>query len=66
MRLRNKPWAEDYLRKHDNVVDIDGTHAGEMSAWFDKEQPIYIEVGSGMGRSLLNLLPCIRISILFL
>ena len=28
---------------------MDGAHAGKMSEWFDKEQPIYIEIGSGMG-----------------
>lgn len=55
MRLRNKPWAEDYLRKHNTVVDMDGTHAGEMSACFDKSQPIYIEVGSGMGQFITEL-----------
>ncbi|GEP84353.1 tRNA (guanine-N(7)-)-methyltransferase [Staphylococcus piscifermentans] len=55
MRLRNKPWAEDYLRKHDTVVDIDGTHAKKMSEWFDKTQPIYIEVGSGMGQFITEL-----------
>lgn len=55
MRLRNKPWAEDYLRKHDNVVDLDGAHAGKMTEWFDQEQPIYIEVGSGMGQFITEL-----------
>ncbi|AYU55508.1 tRNA (guanosine(46)-N7)-methyltransferase TrmB [Staphylococcus debuckii] len=55
MRLRNKPWAEDYLRKHDTVVDIDGTHAKKLSEWFDKTQPIYIEVGSGMGQFITEL-----------
>ena len=23
---------------------MDGAHAGKMSEWFDKEQPIYIEM----------------------
>ena len=44
MRVRYKPWAEDYLKEHPNLVDMDGAHAGKMSEWFDKEQPIYIEI----------------------
>ena len=43
MRVRYKPWAEDYLKEHPNLVDMDGAH-GKMSEWFDKEQPIYIEI----------------------
>ena len=50
MRVRYKPWAEDYLKEHPDLVDMDGTHAGRMSDWFDTEQPIYIEIGSGMGQ----------------
>lgn len=41
MRVRYKPWAEDYLKEHPDLVDMDGTHAGRMSDWFDTEQPIY-------------------------
>ena len=42
MRVRYKPWAEDYLKNHPDLVDMDGAHAGKMSEWFEKEQPIYI------------------------
>ena len=41
MRVRYKPWAEDYLKEHPDLVDMDGSHAGKMSDWFDKKQPIY-------------------------
>ena len=34
---------------------MDGTHAGRMSDWFDTEQPIYIEIGSGMGQFITTL-----------
>ena len=54
MRVRYKPWAEDYLKEHPNLVDMDGAH-GKMSEWFDKEQPIYIEIGSGMGQFITTL-----------
>ena len=30
-------------------------HAGKMSDWFDKKQPIYIEIGSGMGQFITTL-----------
>lgn len=55
MRVRYKPWAEDYLKEHPDLVDMDGTHAGRMSDWFDTEQPIYIEIGSGMGQFITTL-----------
>ncbi|MBN6092966.1 tRNA (guanosine(46)-N7)-methyltransferase TrmB [Staphylococcus saprophyticus] len=55
MRMRYKPWAEDYLKKEPNIVDIDGSHAGRISEWFDNDQPIYIEVGSGMGQFITTL-----------
>lgn len=55
MRVRYKPWAEDYLKEHPDLVDMDGSHAGKMSDWFDKKQPIYIEIGSGMGQFITTL-----------
>ncbi|MDW4402089.1 tRNA (guanosine(46)-N7)-methyltransferase TrmB [Staphylococcus saprophyticus] len=55
MRIRYKPWAEDYLKKEPNIVDIDGSHAGRISEWFDNDQPIYIEVGSGRGQFITTL-----------
>ena len=36
MRVRYKPWAEDYLKDHPELVDMDGQHAGKMTEWFDK------------------------------
>jgi len=53
--MRYKPWAEDYLKKEPNIVDIDGSHAGRISEWFDNDQPIYIEVGSGRGQFITTL-----------
>ncbi|MDW4350349.1 tRNA (guanosine(46)-N7)-methyltransferase TrmB [Staphylococcus saprophyticus] len=55
MRMRYKPWAEGYLKKEPNIVDIDGSHAGRISEWFDNDQPIYIEVGSGRGQFITTL-----------
>lgn len=55
MRMRNKPWAESYLREHGDIVDLDGEHQHQVSSWFDKEQPIHIEIGSGMGKYITSL-----------
>ena len=50
MRMRNKPWADDFLKDHPNIVDVDLNHQYKMAEWFYKDQPIHIEVGTGMGR----------------
>lgn len=55
MRMRYKPWADDYLKEHSSLVDIDGTHAGKLAAWFDDDQPIYIEIGSGRGQFITTI-----------
>lgn len=55
MRMRYKPWAEDYLKSHPELVDMDGSHARYISDWFDKDQEIYIEIGSGMGQFITTL-----------
>ncbi|MDO5374915.1 MAG: tRNA (guanosine(46)-N7)-methyltransferase TrmB [Staphylococcus rostri] len=55
MRMRHKPWAEDYLREHPEIVDIDCGHANSVSQWFDNDHPIHIEVGSGMGQFITTL-----------
>ncbi|MCG7338414.1 tRNA (guanosine(46)-N7)-methyltransferase TrmB [Staphylococcus sp. ACRSN] len=55
MRMRYKPWAEDYLKSHSNIVDIDGSRAGHIREWFNNDKPIYIEVGSGMGQFITTL-----------
>ncbi|MGQ5218917.1 tRNA (guanosine(46)-N7)-methyltransferase TrmB [Staphylococcus equorum] len=55
MRMRYKPWAEDYLKSHPELVDMDGSHGRHISDWFDKDQEIYIEIGSGMGQFITTL-----------
>ena len=55
MRVRYKPWAEDYLKNHPDLVDMDGSHAGHIDEWFEQKQPIYIEIGSGMGQFITTL-----------
>ncbi|HEC2159358.1 TPA: tRNA (guanosine(46)-N7)-methyltransferase TrmB [Staphylococcus delphini] len=55
MRMRNKPWAESYLTEHNDIVDLEGIHAHQVSEWFEQQQPIHIEVGSGMGKFITTL-----------
>ncbi|EIA5784959.1 tRNA (guanosine(46)-N7)-methyltransferase TrmB [Staphylococcus pseudintermedius] len=55
MRMRNKPWAESYLTEHNDIVDLEVVHAHQVSEWFEQQQPIHIEVGSGMGKFITTL-----------
>lgn len=55
MRMRNKPWAEDFLLQHDDIVSIDLARKDHIVDWFDQVQPIHIEVGSGMGRFITEM-----------
>ncbi|HHU6749436.1 TPA: tRNA (guanosine(46)-N7)-methyltransferase TrmB [Staphylococcus pseudintermedius] len=55
MRMRNKPWAESYLTEHNDIVDLEAVHAYQVSEWFEQQQPIHIEVGSGMGKFITTL-----------
>ena len=53
--MRHKPWAKDYLQSRPDIVDLDRTHAKRLDEWFEKEQPIYIEIGSGKGQFITTL-----------
>lgn len=53
--MRNKPWAESYLTEHNDIVDLEAVHAHQVSEWFEQQQSIHIEVGSGMGKFITTL-----------
>jgi len=53
--MRNKPWAEDYMLEHRDIVSIDLSQKDNITSWFEKVQPIHIEVGSGMGRFITEM-----------
>ena len=55
MRMRNKPWADDFLKSHPQIVDVDLNQQYKMAEWFEKDQPIHIEVGTGMGRFITEM-----------
>ncbi|CDQ18342.1 tRNA (guanine-N(7)-)-methyltransferase [Halobacillus karajensis] len=57
MRLRNKPWADDFLREHDEVVVQEPFNMkGKWKGLFhDKEQPLHLEIGSGKGQFIAGM-----------
>ncbi|HWK23763.1 MAG TPA: tRNA (guanosine(46)-N7)-methyltransferase TrmB [Ureibacillus sp.] len=51
MRLRNKPWAEDYITSHPEVIIPNPEeYKGNWNRIFGNDNPIHIEVGTGKGQ----------------
>ena len=55
MRMRNKPWAIDYLESNDQLVDVNNNYSKKIKEFFSKDQPLHIEVGTGMGAFITTL-----------
>ncbi|TGB00693.1 tRNA (guanosine(46)-N7)-methyltransferase TrmB [Halobacillus salinus] len=57
MRLRNKPWADDYMRENDHVVVQKPFEAkGDWKSLFDnKDNPLHLEIGSGKGQFIAGM-----------
>ncbi|WLR45981.1 tRNA (guanosine(46)-N7)-methyltransferase TrmB [Halobacillus litoralis] len=57
MRLRNKPWADDFLRENDEiVVQQPFEMKGKWKELFDnQEQPLHLEIGSGKGQFIAGM-----------
>jgi tRNA (guanine-N7-)-methyltransferase len=55
LRMRNKPWAIDYLESNDHIVDVNNTYSKKIKEFFSTAQPIHIEVGTGMGTFITTL-----------
>ena len=49
MRIRKKKWAEPELSVCDFFVKNPEEHAGKWRQAFQKEQPLYLEIGCGKG-----------------
>ncbi|PRO65393.1 tRNA (guanosine(46)-N7)-methyltransferase TrmB [Alkalicoccus urumqiensis] len=50
MRLRHKPWAAEYLADHPEILEPDpASYRGKWASRFSKDQPLYVEVGTGKG-----------------
>lgn len=51
MRLRNKPWAEDFIAAHPHIVIPNPEeHKGKWGEVFQNDNPLHIEVGTGKGQ----------------
>lgn len=51
MRLRNKPWAEDFINAHPEIVIPNPEEKkGKWNTEFNNNNPLHIEVGSGKGQ----------------
>jgi len=56
LRLRNKPWAEDYLNDHqDLVVPNPEDYKGRWNELFGNDNPLHIEVGTGKGQFITGM-----------
>jgi tRNA (guanine-N7-)-methyltransferase len=56
MRLRNKPWAGEYIESHPSIVEQDPEKwKGRWHDRFGSEAPLHIEVGTGKGRFLTEM-----------
>lgn len=56
MRLRNKPWAADLIAENPDMILVSPENiVGNWQSRFAKEQPIYIEVGSGKGQFITQM-----------
>ncbi|MCT4396873.1 tRNA (guanosine(46)-N7)-methyltransferase TrmB [Periweissella beninensis] len=58
MRLRRKAWAADWLVAHNELVitqDKAVALKGQWESVFAKDQPIYIEIGTGKGQFIIGM-----------
>ncbi|KJW12053.1 tRNA (guanosine(46)-N7)-methyltransferase TrmB [Levilactobacillus spicheri] len=56
MRVRNKPWAKDYLADHqDLMVTAPEELKGNWQSRFPKDQPLNVEIGTGKGQFIVEM-----------
>lgn len=56
MRLRHKPWAEAKLKDYPQYMVLDPkVWKGRWQERFEKQQPLYIEIGSGKGKFVIEM-----------
>ncbi len=56
MRLRNKPWANDFIAGHSNIVIQNPKEVkGKWNELFGNDHPIHIEVGTGKGQFVVEM-----------
>ncbi|WP_040537442.1 tRNA (guanosine(46)-N7)-methyltransferase TrmB [Lentilactobacillus parafarraginis] len=56
MRVRNKPWADGYIKAHADYIVIDPQNwLGKWQSRFEKSQPLDVEVGTGKGQFIIEM-----------
>lgn len=56
MRLRNKPWAKPLIAANPQwVITSPNEYRGKWQDRFPKKQPLYIEIGMGKGRFIIEM-----------
>lgn len=56
MRQRYKPWADDFLQEHQNlIIPNPAEHKGKWQELFSRVQPIHLEIGTGKGQFLVGM-----------
>lgn len=56
MRVRNKPWAKDYLAAHEDLLVMEPESLkGNWQSRFPKAQPLNIEIGMGKGQFIVEM-----------
>ncbi len=56
MRLRHKPWAEEFIQAHPEIIIPNPEdYKGNWQAIFENENPLHIEVGTGKGQFITGM-----------
>ncbi|AYC29884.1 tRNA (guanosine(46)-N7)-methyltransferase TrmB [Paenisporosarcina cavernae] len=56
MRLRNKPWADEFIAAHPTIVVPNPEEwKGKWGTLFPQNQPLHIEVGTGKGKFITGM-----------
>ncbi|MBM7554918.1 tRNA (guanosine(46)-N7)-methyltransferase TrmB [Thalassobacillus pellis] len=56
MRLRHKPWADDFLAENDQVVvQYPFDYKSKWQEAFQRKQPLHVEIGSGKGQFIAGM-----------
>ncbi|MGX9135607.1 tRNA (guanosine(46)-N7)-methyltransferase TrmB [Rummeliibacillus sp. JY-2-4R] len=56
MRVRNKPWAADFIKAHPEIIiPTPEEHKGKWKELFGNDNPLHIEVGSGKGQFITGM-----------
>jgi tRNA (guanine-N7-)-methyltransferase len=56
VRLRNKPWAREFIQQHpEMVIPNPEEYKGKWNELFGNDRPLHIEVGSGRGQFIVGM-----------